>query len=224
MPVTPKFQLSQSDEFVVLTVHVPYIRVSDLEYRIDGAVLSFYVKPYLLRLNFPHDLVDDDRAKAVYDPNTRNGTLTLHLPKAVKGQHFDDLDLLTRLKQPKRSAAPAQPLIQVVSSTEFEEEGAPPRPSLYVKCLAEYVNVDSRGRKDTGLGRSKEKKYSDALLEMEEVIAGNVSQVGEIAVSMEGEEEIDVLGRSVRYGFNNRFEGFFKDVKVWVWGNTLRRH
>jgi len=101
--VTPQFSLRQDDGFVYVVIRVPFVRVSDLEYVVDGASLSFFCKPYLLQLELPGRVVDDDRTKAVYDPNTANGTVTLHLPKEQEGENFPDLDLLTQLRRPKKA-------------------------------------------------------------------------------------------------------------------------
>jgi protein SHQ1 len=63
----PRFKLTQDDDWLYVEVNVPYVRVSEMDFRILGCEFSFYCKPYLLKLTFPHPLVDDDRAKAVYD-------------------------------------------------------------------------------------------------------------------------------------------------------------
>jgi protein SHQ1 len=68
MPVTPKFTVEQDDAFVIIKARVPYVRVTDSEIDIDGNSVSIYCKPYLLKLNFPGLLVDDERARASYDP------------------------------------------------------------------------------------------------------------------------------------------------------------
>ena len=38
-----------------------------MEFVIDGKEFSFYCNPYLLKLAFPYECIDDERAKAVYD-------------------------------------------------------------------------------------------------------------------------------------------------------------
>lgn len=43
------------------------VRVGDMEFVIDGKEFSFYCNPYLLKLAFPYECIDDERAKAVYD-------------------------------------------------------------------------------------------------------------------------------------------------------------
>lgn len=74
MPVTPRFRLSQDASFVVVDIHVPYVRTRDMEFTIDGRDFLFSCPPYLLRLGLPGDVVDDDRTKATYDPARVRGT------------------------------------------------------------------------------------------------------------------------------------------------------
>ena len=97
MPVTPQFTTSQDDEFVLIEIHVPYVRVSDMDFSVDGTSFSFYCKPYNLKLNLPYNVVEDERAKATYDMNKNNGTIVCYLPKEIPKQHFPDLDLITKL-------------------------------------------------------------------------------------------------------------------------------
>jgi protein SHQ1 len=106
MPITPHFRVSQDDDFVCVVVNVPYVRVSGMEFAVtDDRHFSFYCKPYLLKLTLPGGVVDDDRASATYDPDTKNGTLTIKLPKATPGERFEGLDLLTSLMQPRGASA-----------------------------------------------------------------------------------------------------------------------
>ena len=72
----PIFTTSQDDAMVYITINVPYVRVSEMEFYVDQHQFTFYCKPYLLKLTFPHVVLDDDRTKAVYDINTVN---TIHV-------------------------------------------------------------------------------------------------------------------------------------------------
>ena len=94
---TPRFKATQDEEFVILEIHTPYVRVGDMEMTIDDNSFMFYCKPYILRLTFSHNLIDDERAKASYDINNNNGTITCHLPKLNVGETFNDLDLISNL-------------------------------------------------------------------------------------------------------------------------------
>lgn len=83
-------------------------------------MFTLHINPYYLRLNFPHALQEDDEASAQYDPST--GFLTVTLTKAVPGQHFDDLDLLSKLLAPRPSELRSQgPLIEVLDSQNTEQ-------------------------------------------------------------------------------------------------------
>ena len=108
MPLVPRFTLAQNEAAVLLTVRVPYVRVSDAEIVVDGSELSFYCKPYLLRLTLPGELVDDERVKATYDADDQHGTMVISVPKATPGCVFPDLDMVTKLLQP-RAAMPQRP-------------------------------------------------------------------------------------------------------------------
>ena len=108
MPIQPKFSLKQDNGFVYLIVAIPYVRAASAEVVVDDQVVTFFCKPYLLRLRLPGPVENDehDEFRAVYDPNTDNGTITLHLPKCSKGADFKDLDLISTLL----CAAPKSPL------------------------------------------------------------------------------------------------------------------
>ena len=99
MPLTPSFTIHQDEQYVYVVIKVPFIRVKETEILTDGVDFTFYCKPFLLKLSFPYELedCDDERCRAVYDPNVENGTITAHLAKKEKGCYFPDLDLTTRL-------------------------------------------------------------------------------------------------------------------------------
>ena len=94
---TPRFNINQDDEYIYIHIHTPYVRVKDMEFTVEDNTFLFYCKPYHLRLTFTHKLLDDERAKAVYDIDKDHGTITCHVPKEIKGEHFEDLDLVSKL-------------------------------------------------------------------------------------------------------------------------------
>ena len=135
MPSTPRFSLSQTLTHLTLTLTLPYIRVSSAETHVDGCNFSFSCKPYLLKLTFPGELVDDEenQAVAVYDPNVGGGTMTVTLLKAVEGM-FEDLDLTTKLLQPRLSAPTKKregpPVIEVVGEEGGSGEAEETKPEV----------------------------------------------------------------------------------------------
>ncbi|XP_078595082.1 protein SHQ1 homolog [Branchiostoma floridae x Branchiostoma japonicum] len=105
--LTPRFDISQDRNSLKIVIKAPCARVSDTEVYIEDTEFKFYSKPYYLRLNLPGKVVEDGREKATYDAD--RGTFTVLVPKECPGEHFEGLDLLTKLLAPKgtRSAAGA---------------------------------------------------------------------------------------------------------------------
>ena len=116
---TPHFELSQDSDFVRVHISVPHLRVDEGEFYIIDREFKFHLSPYFLRLTFRHDLVEDGRERAVHDIDT--GVLTVWLPKATPGEHFEGLGMLTELLRRPSAAAVAKrgaPLIEVVGETD----------------------------------------------------------------------------------------------------------
>lgn len=156
MPITPKFSLRQDDEYLYVDVVVPYVKVTSMEFAVvDGTQFSFYCKPYLLKLNLPGPVIDEDeRAEALYDPDREHGLLVVKLVKANRGEVFPNLDLISVLLQPKASfpvaslaaAAAGRALIEEIpgddddSATDVAStsDGAPFR--LYLLYFVDFLS------------------------------------------------------------------------------------
>ncbi|KAI1313066.1 Hsp90 cochaperone shq1 [Mortierella claussenii] len=166
--ITPTFAVSQDNDFVTIVIKAPHIKTQNVDFEVDGAVFKFNLKPYFLRLTFPGNVVDDERAKATY--NVGEGDLTVILPKETPGEDFPDLDMLTKLlvRKSDLSADKQQvkrPLIEVISSGV-----------------------------DTMEGTEKLDKDEEFDWEMPQEIRREIFS-------------------EVRYGFNNRYNGFFTHVQ-----------
>ncbi|KAF9065291.1 SHQ1 protein-domain-containing protein [Rhodocollybia butyracea] len=116
--ITPRFSCAQTAESVMISVYCPSVRASDVEINIDGNMFSLHVNPYFLRLNFTNSVVEDDASSAQYDPST--GYLTVTLTKEIKGQEFDDLDLLAKLLAPRPTVQ--EPLIETQKLSLHDRE------------------------------------------------------------------------------------------------------
>ncbi|KAF9951345.1 hypothetical protein BGZ65_006013 [Modicella reniformis] len=163
--ITPAFTISQDNDFVTIVIKTPHIKAQNVDLEVDGAVFKFNLKPYFLRLTFPGNIVEDERSKATYDVGA--GELTVVLAKETAGEHFPDLDMLSRLLVRKSDLAEKQvrrPLIEVINSGETLE------------------------------GIQKLEKDEDFDWEMPQEIRQEVFT-------------------NVRYGFNNRYSGFFTHVQ-----------
>jgi len=109
--LTPSFKITQDEEFLTIIISAPYVKASDVEIYIEDFDFKFYAKPYFLRLNLPKQVVEDGRESAKYDVD--KGEFTIRVPKMVSGEHFPDLDMLTKLLASRKKAA-TKPLIEVV--------------------------------------------------------------------------------------------------------------
>lgn len=48
----PEFKITQDDDFIILSIRLPYVKVTACEFYIDERMFKFYLKPYLLSLSF----------------------------------------------------------------------------------------------------------------------------------------------------------------------------
>ncbi|RDD43192.1 Protein SHQ1-like protein [Trichoplax sp. H2] len=118
--LTPKFEVSQNDQFIIIAIKVPYGKVADMEIYAKDTEFLFHMHPYFLRLNLPGSVVEDSRQSAAYDID--QGTCTINLPKVNEGEHFESLDLLTTLlAQPKQQKYKPS-LIEVINSADEDSK------------------------------------------------------------------------------------------------------
>ncbi|KAJ1801100.1 hypothetical protein LPJ59_000559 [Coemansia sp. RSA 2399] len=98
--ITPKFSVRQDEASVYVTIHASYVRAQAIEFDVDGDQFKFFASPYYLRLTFPGNVVEDDRSTASFD--AASGDILVTLSKETPGEHFENLDLLTRLLATRR--------------------------------------------------------------------------------------------------------------------------
>nr|XP_002127366.1 protein SHQ1 homolog isoform X1 [Ciona intestinalis]XP_018669350.1 protein SHQ1 homolog isoform X1 [Ciona intestinalis] len=108
--LTPKFQINQDDVSVTIVVHAPYTKVSEVDIFIEETCFAFHAKPYYLRLELPGTIVEAG-SSCKYEVD--KGAYTVHVCKQEKGEHFENLDLLTTMLAQKKTPQ-TKPLIEVV--------------------------------------------------------------------------------------------------------------
>ncbi|XP_072276825.1 protein SHQ1 homolog [Pyxicephalus adspersus] len=118
--ITPAFDISQDADFLIITIKVPYARVSEFDIYIEGDDFKFYAKPYFLRLTLPGRIVEDGRQKATY--NADDGVFTVRVPKETPGQHFEGLNLLTALLAPKGTRTAKRLVEEIGAASEIPED------------------------------------------------------------------------------------------------------
>ncbi|POM73167.1 Shq1 like protein [Phytophthora palmivora] len=218
MVATPKFHVTQEAAWVFVHVHVPFVRVSEMEFYVDGMDFTFYCKPYLLKLHFPYEVVDDELAKAVYDPNKDNGTIVVHLPKKEPGQDFPDLDMLTKLLQPQRPPVDVKtntqrkaPLIEVLESSGPEPIGTFQEENDRLNALIDGKPIYSNGESATS---AQQVQTDSSLLGLESSTTKQSVESIKIDGDSNGVESTGVRITDIApsYGFNNAYSDFFR---VW---------
>eukprot|EP00981_Chlorochromonas_danica_P005367 scaffold1088_cov177-Ochromonas_danica.AAC.3 len=124
MPITPKFKLSQDDIYVTITIHVPYIRITNAELEVDGCDFSFFCNPYLLKLTFPGEFADEvvgdsdgdgdvDREEVVGNETTEGlsphttTTVTSSVPAVSSGNEVPPIPATTTTAATAASASSA---------------------------------------------------------------------------------------------------------------------
>ena len=108
--VTPFFQCTQDDTFLIIKIRIPNARCEEMEFYTAGDQFVFYAKPYFLRfdaiyrllllqlsfrLNLSGELIDDTREEAQIDWNTNE--VTVKVVKKNQGEYFQDLDMVSQL-------------------------------------------------------------------------------------------------------------------------------
>ncbi|ESO07604.1 hypothetical protein HELRODRAFT_190991, partial [Helobdella robusta] len=112
--ITPYFRITQDASFVEVLIKARHVKItadSEPEICIDGHEFKFYCKPYYLRLNFSHELIEDGRETAAYD----DGYFRIKVPKANPGEEFLDLDLLTKLLTVRGKTEAKPPSIEIIT-------------------------------------------------------------------------------------------------------------
>jgi len=177
MPITPRFHLSQTSTQLIVTIHLPHVRVSasTIELVIDDSELHFHSTPYLLHLTFSERLIDDvesgREAKAVYDPFNQNGILTITVWKAEEGK-WEDLDFLGRLMNPNNGGGHHSSL----PSTE-----------------GQTLNVDEEGNEVLTPSTLKKKFEKISVLSSTESINGKDIEDGTNAIDEKGNSSNDSI-------------------------------
>ncbi|KAL3230702.1 Protein SHQ1 [Nakaseomyces bracarensis] len=133
--ITPKFEVTQDDAFIYVNIKITNIRFDSggLEVVVDKNLFVFHLSPYYLRLRFPYEVLDDEDHRATAEYKSKEETIFVKIPKANKGQFFEDLDLPTKLLARQGDILGADmlektpeikkgPLIQEVGSSTTEKE------------------------------------------------------------------------------------------------------
>ncbi|KFD62665.1 hypothetical protein M514_03775 [Trichuris suis] len=100
---TPVFWVDQDEKSLIVRIKALYARPSEVDVFFAETEFLFYCPPYFLRLFLPGKVVECEGECALFNPE--NNVFTIRAPKKNIGEHFPDLDMLTRLLVPEGSPA-----------------------------------------------------------------------------------------------------------------------
>lgn len=116
--ITPRFEVSQDSKFVYVNIKAPHIKASLIQFDVADDTFVFTLPPYYLRLRFPAFVIEDDEMTSEYDLSS--STVKCRVAKLHEGEHFEDLDMISKLLATKREKEalknPQKPIIQELDS------------------------------------------------------------------------------------------------------------
>ncbi|KAL7715651.1 CS domain-containing protein [Entamoeba marina] len=189
--ITPHFNLSQTEKYVVVHIKIPpYQQFGNEDVQIHDNTMVYHSNPYFLSLTFNNDIAKDGSEKAEID--RLECRLRVYLPKANEGEVFPDLDML--------------PLFLTKKKVLHK-----------VEVLDTQVNDDYKPT-DTVLEQTNEQHLDfdiPNITEQHEKLdfpSKNTLIIGEDQVIRDDVEEKPNLFQP-QYGFNNSHSDFFKDLQ-----------
>jgi protein SHQ1 len=170
--ITPSFECEQTDDFVIVKIRVPHVKISAIEYTITDKVFHFYVKPYFLRLTFDNELAENGTDTCKYD--IESGIMIVNLPKKNHGEHFADLNMMTKLLSGSNKQKEPKPksLIEVIGDEpnaeneefEYDWEQTVPKPlktdSSLLELEEEQIHVQVNNHPTYGFDNSHQQFFT----------------------------------------------------------------
>jgi len=175
--LTPRFEVSQNEKFLVITIYAPFTNLQDTEIFMDLKDFRFYSKPYYLRLHLPGEVEETDEASGNYDADTRS--FVVNCPKKNVGEVFEGLDMLTKLLTPSGELS-VKKNVEVINdedSDDGDEEEVEEEEIdwYYEQVLPSTTDLDplenlSEKEKSYGFGLKQSGVYTNLLQEFEELL------------------------------------------------------
>ncbi|XP_053201495.1 protein SHQ1 homolog [Panonychus citri] len=94
--ITPNFKINQDPRYIHLLIKAPMAKIGETSVAFDDEMFCFHSKPYYLRLHLPGKLATQDGSEKI-DWDGEKNEFVISLLKATEGEHFNDLNMLTKL-------------------------------------------------------------------------------------------------------------------------------
>lgn len=192
--ITPWFKVEQNHQYIIIVIKAKHVKISadsEPEIHIGDCDFKFYCRPYYLRLHFTNRLIEDGRECAEYE----KGFFRIKVPKLNEGEHFDDLNMLTKLLTlPGKSSAKA-PSIQLIGESDS-------------------TNVDDKISNDI---KDDDEEEEGIDWHIEQTLA-NDEEDDDDNIGGDDDDAMKKLSLSCpKYGFANMRQGVFKTLQEHLW-------
>eukprot|EP00842_Homolaphlyctis_polyrhiza_P005828 jgi/Hompol1/6246/HPOL_002240-RA len=181
--LTPRFSLTQTDDFVEFRLECRYVKVGCIHAQSDAFVCR---------------LIEDGRERSSYDIDS--GIMFLSIPKETPKMHFPDLDLLTKLME-SRSNATQPPTVGSATPATAVMAGSSTQPISKAPLIQEYIPDDQSFNMNT-VGEQGDGVDDDTADGEQEFDWNYPQQLPDPASAISG----------ALYGFNNQYSGFGANI------------
>jgi len=172
--LTPRFEVTQNDKFLIITIYAPFTNLQDTEIFMDLTDFRFYSKPYYLRLHLPGEVEETDEASGNYDADIRS--FVVNCPKKNVGEVFEGLDMLTKLLTPAGETCVKKNIEVIDDDGEDDEEDEEEEIDWYFEQVlpseSDFNPLEKLSEKERGYGFGLKQSgvYTNLLQEFEELL------------------------------------------------------
>jgi len=68
--ITPYFKVEQEENFLFVHLKLKYVKISEVDFYLEGNNFKFHLKPYFLNLNFSDNIKETENCNSKYDIDT----------------------------------------------------------------------------------------------------------------------------------------------------------
>lgn len=179
--ITPLFTANQNESFIIITMKMKYVKMSEMDVFIENNNFKFHLKPYFLNLFFSDNLKSDSlKNNSKYDVET--GIFECYLEKEQTGTHFKDLEMLNTLMIKNEKSNDDKEICKKIQEISLNDNDNPIKEKIEINFTGDLIQ-------DTNI--------------LNEILTNQIEQ-------NYNKFEIEISNsKNFNYGFNNEFDDIF---------------
>ena len=214
--ITPHFNLSQNDNYVIIHIKIPpYQQFGNEDIQIDNNTMIYHSHPYFLSLTFENEIAKNGTEKAEID--RLECKLHIYLPKQNKGEVFPNLEILPLFLTKKKVLSRVEVIDTIQNENEINNDEIIDvkvhHDNLYDNDQIEEIHsIDNNSihinstLNDINNTNEKNENYLEPTGYNNDTIVIGADQ----KIREDKEDEVDLF--APQYGFNDKHSSFFKDL------------